>query len=84
MLRGEGYVAADETCLSRTDASRRWIYSGKAFLRPGDTVVIEKPDLFGHAVHFAGARVRVLGVPVRTNPARHDAGVDVPGDRGGS
>jgi GntR family transcriptional regulator/MocR family aminotransferase len=50
----------------------------KAFLRPGDAVVLEDPTYPGSLTVFATARVRCLGVPVRTEAAA-PAGIDLDG-----
>ncbi|MGH9703501.1 MAG: PLP-dependent aminotransferase family protein [Candidatus Acidiferrales bacterium] len=42
----------------------------KAFLRPGDSVVLENPTYPGAISIFTGARVRCLGVPVETHAGR--------------
>jgi DNA-binding transcriptional MocR family regulator len=79
MLRGEGYVAADENLLITDGCQQALDLLCKAFLRPGDTVVIENPTYSGTLAILAGARVRVLGVPVRTESGPGTTpGVDVP------
>jgi len=50
----------------------------KAFLRPGDAVVLEDPTYPGSMTVFTTARVRCLGVPVRT-AAGAPAGIDLEG-----
>jgi len=50
----------------------------KAFLRPGDAVVLEEPTYPGSLTVFATARVRCLGVPVRMEPGA-PAGIDLDG-----
>jgi 2-aminoadipate transaminase len=66
MLRGEGYEASDENLLITDGCQQALDLLCKAFLRPGDTVVIENPTYPGTLAILAGARVRVLGAPVRT------------------
>jgi DNA-binding transcriptional MocR family regulator len=39
----------------------------KAFVRPGDSVILENPTYPGAVAIFNGARARCLGVPVRTH-----------------
>ena len=53
----------------------------KAFLRPGDAVVLEDPTYPGSMTVFTTARVRCLGVPVRTgtNGQAGPAGIDLEG-----
>ena len=50
----------------------------KAFLRPGDAVVLEDPTYPGSLTVFTAARVRCLGVPVRTAPGAPQ-GIDLDG-----
>jgi len=50
----------------------------KAFLRPGDAVVLEDPTYPGSLTVFSTARVRCLGVPVHTE-AGVPAGIDLDG-----
>src|SRR5260370_34136995 len=66
MLRGEGYEAADENLIITDGCQQAIDLLCKAFLRPGDTVLIENPTYSGTLAALAGARVRALGVPVRT------------------
>ncbi|HKO03211.1 MAG TPA: PLP-dependent aminotransferase family protein [Candidatus Acidoferrales bacterium] len=50
----------------------------KAFLRPGDAVVLEDPTYPGSMTVFTTARVRCLGVPIRTAPGA-PGGIDLEG-----
>jgi DNA-binding transcriptional MocR family regulator len=50
----------------------------KAFLRPGDAVILEDPTYPGSMTVFSTARVRCLGVPVRT-AAGGPTGIDLEG-----
>jgi len=50
----------------------------KAFLRPGDSVVLEDPTYPGSLTVFTASRVRCLGVPVRTS-AGAPQGIDLEG-----
>src|SRR3984893_17815056 len=78
MLRGEGYEASDENLLITDGCQQALDLLCKAFLRPGDTVLIENPTYPGTLAILAGARVRVLGVPVRTDSGPGTTpGVDV-------
>src|SRR6202011_2897347 len=78
MLRGEGYEAADENLLITDGCQQALDLLCKTFLRPGDTVLIENPTYSGTLAILAGSRVRVLGVPVRTDSGPGTTpGVDV-------
>src|SRR3984893_4152172 len=78
MLRGEGYEAGDENLLITDGCQQALDLLCKAFLRPGDTVLIENPTYSGTLAILAGARVRILGVPVRTESGPGaTVGVDV-------
>jgi len=76
LLRGEGIPAKDEQILITAGCQQSLDLLCKAFLRPGDTVIMENPTYPGAIAIFAGARVRCLGVPVRVN-AQRQAGVGV-------
>jgi len=78
LLRAEGVQARDENLLITDGCQQSLDLLCKAFLRPGDAVVLENPTYPGAIAIFAGARVRCLGVPVRTNSQPREAvGVDV-------
>jgi 2-aminoadipate transaminase len=65
-LREEGITVADEQLLVTDGCQQALDLLSKAFLRPGDTVVMENPNYPGAIAIFSGSRVRCLGVPVRT------------------
>jgi 2-aminoadipate transaminase len=67
MLRAEGYDVSDENLLITDGCQQALDLLCKAFLRTGDTVVMENPAYPGALAIFAGARVRILGVPVKTD-----------------
>jgi DNA-binding transcriptional MocR family regulator len=78
MLRPEGYEAGDENLLITDGCQQALDLVCKAFLRPGDTVLLENPAYPGALAIFAGARVRILSVPVRTESGPEmTPGVDV-------
>jgi len=78
MLRSEGYEAADENLLITDGCQQALDLLCKAFLRPGDTALIENPTYSGTLAVLAGARARILGVPVRTESGPGTTpGVDV-------
>ena len=78
MLRGEGYEASDENILITDGCQQAFDLLCKAFLRPGDTVLIENPTYPGTLAVLAGARARILGAPVRTESGSGSLpGVDV-------
>jgi 2-aminoadipate transaminase len=66
MLGAEGYGVADENLLITDGCQQGLDLMCKAFLRPGDTIVLENPTYTGSLAIFSGARVRIIGVPVRT------------------
>jgi len=65
LLKAEGYEVADENLLITDGCQQALDLLCKAFLRPGDTVLIENPTYSGTLAILAGARVRILGAPVR-------------------
>jgi 2-aminoadipate transaminase len=66
LLRSEGYEASDENLLITDGCQQALDLVCKAFLRPGDTVLLENPMYPGALAIFTGARARILGVPVKT------------------
>ncbi len=66
LLRAEGIQVKDENLLITDGCQQALDLLCKAFLRPGDAVVLESPAYPGAIAIFAGARLRCLGVPVRT------------------
>src|SRR5258706_9317708 len=66
MLRSEGSEAVDENLLITDGCQQALDLLCKAFLRPGDTALIENPTYSGTLAVLAGARPRILGGPVRT------------------
>ena len=78
MLRSEGYEARDENLLITDGCQQALDLVCKAFLRPGDTVLLENPAYPGALAIFSGARARILGVPVKTESGPGSVpGVDV-------
>ena len=67
LLRRDGIPAKDETVLITAGCQQALDLIAKAFVRPGDTVVLENPTYPGASGVFNGVRARVLGVPVRTH-----------------
>ena len=66
MLGAEGLTLKDENLLITDGCQQALDLVCKAFLRPGDSVVMENPTYPGAIAIFASARVRVLSVPVHT------------------
>jgi 2-aminoadipate transaminase len=66
MLAGEGLALKDENLLITDGCQQALDLVCKAFLRPGDSVIIENPTYPGAIAIFASARVRCLSVPVHT------------------
>lgn len=66
MLAAEGLSLKDENLLITDGCQQALDLVCKAFLRPGDSVIMENPTYPGAIAIFASARVRVLSVPVHT------------------
>lgn len=77
MLRTEGIPSSDEQILITAGAQQSLDLLCKAFLRPGDAVVMENPAYPGAIAIFAGARVRCLGVAVNTGKDGGTPGLDL-------
>jgi len=78
LLRSEGYQAGDDNLLITDGCQQALDLVCKAFLRPGDTVLLENPMYPGALAIFTGARARILGVPVKTEAGPGTTpGVDV-------
>jgi DNA-binding transcriptional MocR family regulator len=78
LLRQEGAPAAPENLLIADGCQQALDLLAKAFLRPGDAVVLEDPGYSGAISIFNDGRVRCLGVPVRTGLGENEMpGLDV-------
>ena len=78
LLRSEGIPAKDENLLITDGCQQSLDIISKAFVRPGDSVILENPTYPGAVAIFHGARSRCLGVPVQTRPEPGGAlGLDV-------
>ena len=66
MLRREGFTAKDENLLITDGCQQSLDLICKAFVRPGDSVILENPTYPGAMTIFSQARARCLAVPVRT------------------
>ncbi len=82
LFRSEGLAIKEEQILITDGCQQSLDLLCKAFLRPGDTVLMENPTYPGAIAIFASARVRTIGVPVNTevpgNGSRgRDAGLDL-------
>src|ERR1700676_1459541 len=67
MLGREGIAAKDENLLITDGCQQSLDLISKAFVRPGDSVILENPTYPGAVAIFNGARARCLGVPVHTH-----------------
>lgn len=67
LLRSDGIIAKDENLLVTDGCQQALDLISKAFVRPGDSIILENPAYPGALAIFNGARARVLGVPVRTH-----------------
>jgi DNA-binding transcriptional MocR family regulator len=78
MLRRDGISAKDENLLVTDGCQQSLDLICKAFIRPGDSIILENPTYPGALAIFNGARTRCLGVPVRANAAPGTTlGIDV-------
>jgi 2-aminoadipate transaminase len=78
LLRGDGIPAKDETLLITDGCQQALDLIAKAFVRSGDTVVLENPTYPGASAVFNGARAHCVGVPVRTHAEPGSAlGIDL-------
>lgn len=66
LLRQDGIAAKGENLLVTDGCQQSLDLISKAFVRPGDSVILENPAYPGAVAIFHGARARCLGVPVRT------------------
>jgi len=66
LLRGEGLSAKDENLLITDGCQQSLDLISKAFVRPGDSVILENPAYPGAVAIFHGARARCLAVPMQT------------------
>src|SRR5207245_1772276 len=67
MLHRDGIVAKDENLLITDGCQQAFDLISKAFVRPGDSVIMENPTYPGAVAIFHGARARCLSVPMRTH-----------------
>jgi 2-aminoadipate transaminase len=67
LLRKDGIAAKDENLLITDGCQQSLDLISKAFVRPGDSVILENPAYPGAVAIFSGARARCLAVPMRTH-----------------
>jgi 2-aminoadipate transaminase len=67
LLKQDGIPAKDENLLVTAGCQQALDLIAKAFVRSGDTVILENPTYPGATAVFAGVHARCLGVPVRTH-----------------
>src|SRR5579863_791269 len=67
VLRQDGIAAKDENLLITDGCQQSLDLISKAFVRPGDSVILENPTYPGAVAIFGGTRARCLSVPVRTH-----------------
>jgi 2-aminoadipate transaminase len=78
LLRRDSIPAKDENLLITGGCQQSLDLISKAFVRPGDSVILENPTYPGAVTIFNSARARCLAVPVRTHAEPGSAlGVDV-------
>src|SRR5262249_36181708 len=66
VLRRDGITAKDENLLITDGCQQSLDLISKAFVRPGDCVILENPTYPGAVAIFHQARARCLSVPVKT------------------
>jgi DNA-binding transcriptional MocR family regulator len=77
-LPADGIPAKDENLLITDGCQQSLDIISKAFVRPGDSVILENPTYPGAMAIFHGARARCLGVPMHTRPEPGTAlGIDL-------
>src|SRR6266403_1252148 len=67
MLHHDGIAAKDENLLITDGCQQSFDLISKAFVRPGDSVIMENPTYPGAVAIFHGARARCLSVPMNTH-----------------
>src|ERR1700676_5598893 len=67
MLGREGIAAKDENLLITDGCQQSFDLISQAFVRPGDSVIMENPTYPGAVAIFHGARARCLSVPMNTH-----------------
>ena len=78
MLQREGIAAKDENLLITDGCQQSLDLISKAFVRPGDSVILENPTYPGAVAIFHSARARCLAVPIKTHAEPNsELGVDV-------
>src|SRR6266478_3876350 len=78
LLRQDGIPAKDETLLVTDGCQQALDLIAKAFVRAGDTVVMENPTYPGASAVFHGVRARCLGVLVLTPDFQNPTGTSMP------
>jgi DNA-binding transcriptional MocR family regulator len=78
LLKSEGLKTSEEQLLVTAGCQQALDLLCKTFLRPGDSVILENPTYPGALAVFSAARVRCLGVNVRTvSSDAAGAGIDL-------
>ncbi len=67
LLHRDGFSVKDDSLLITDGCQQALDLIAKAFVRSGDTVVLENPTYPGASAVFNGVHARCLGVPVRTH-----------------
>ncbi|MGB7845479.1 MAG: PLP-dependent aminotransferase family protein [Candidatus Acidiferrum sp.] len=67
LLRRDGLPTKDDSLLITDGCQQALDLIAKAFVRSGDTVVLENPTYPGASAVFNGVHARCIGVPVRTH-----------------
>src|SRR5207302_777334 len=67
LLHHDGIAAKDDNLLITDGCQQSFDLISKAFVRPGDSVIMENPTYPGAVAIFHGSRARCLAVPMRTH-----------------
>lgn len=72
LLRQRRITAAAKDIVILSGSQQGLDFAARAFIRPGDTVMVEEPTFFGAIQIFRSAGARVIGVPIDKDGMRVD------------
>lgn len=73
LMASRGVACSPEEVLVTSGSQQALDLVARAFLEPGDTVIVEEPTYFGALQTFRAARARILGLPMDAEGPRPDA-----------